>query len=72
MKNLPLTSPANCILASSESLCSIVPATFKRVTKCGGLGNLTNSRNFHDHSTKESGTLVLCIVNTLANSSCNS
>lgn len=71
-KILLIVPPANCTLASSESLCSKVPVTSKRVIKCGGGGNSINSRNFHDHSTKESGTLVLCIVSTLANSSCNS
>lgn len=59
-------------MASSESLCNTNPGILKNVTKCGGGGNIMNVFNFHDHSTKESGILVLCIVKTLANSSCNS
>lgn len=69
---LPTSPPANCILASSESLCNSDPGTLRTVIKCGGGGNNMKLFNFHDHSTKESGTLVLCIVRTLAISSCNS
>lgn len=70
--DLPTSSPVNCTFASSDSLCNIIPGTLKIVIKFGGGGNFMNSFNFHDHSTKESGTLVLCIVRILAISSCNS